>query len=156
MPTFNFSRGSFTPSTTNDNLTVEANVAGTFGRIVAFGFGGRLTTSTGYRTRWVRPTAAGAGAGTLITHGAHNPAYNTPTLRCVSTYATTQPALPADGTGELWAQDWNAHGSIAYVALPLSNPWWIVNGALANSISCRNVAGVDANGSSYDVTVMED
>lgn len=164
MPTFSGGNGgaSFTPSTTNDNYTLDAvgGATGTFGKVVAIGWGGRLTSSTGYRTRWTRPNngagaGAGVGAGTAITLAYHQPLYTSAQMALNSTYATTQPVLPTDPAGNLHQQDWNAQGGVGMVVLPLANPWWCVKGVLQGSISCRNVAGTDLGGSSYEVTWEE-
>ena len=150
MPTFSGSRGAFTPATTNDNWTLEADTAGDVLRVLSIGWGGRLTASTGYRTRWTRPTTAGASTFTALTHASHDPAYNTPLGR-IGTFATA-PVLAADPAGNLYEQDWNAHGGAGYIILPQDKEWKIVNGLLQAQLSCRNIAGVDANGSNYTVT----
>lgn len=156
MPTFAASRDNFTPSTSNDNWTLDYNAtAGTFGKVVQFGWGGELTTSTAYNTRWCRPTTKGAGSGTAITLAPHQPNFGSAGGSVYSTYATTQPALPATGASDLWNQAWNAQGGVGVVVLPLANPWWVANGAGQASISCRNIAGTDANGSSYSVVFEE-
>jgi len=155
MPTFSAGNGAFTPSTTNDNWTLDAVGTGVFGKIVAIGWGGRLTTSTGYRTRWTRPTAAGTGAKTAITLAYHQPNYTTAAFTATSTYASTQPTLAADPAGNLWAQDWNAQGGVGVLVMPLANPWFVATGVLQGCLSCRNVAGTDANGSEYMVTWEE-
>lgn len=155
MPTFTAGNGAFTPATTNDNWTLDAVGTGVFGKVVAIGWGGRLTTSTGYRTRWVRPTTAGVGGKTALTIGFHQPNYTTAAFTATSTYATTQPVLPADPAGNLWAQDWNAQGGVGMIVLPLANPWFVSTGVLQGALSCRNIAGTDANGSSYEVTWEE-
>ena len=160
MPSFSGGNGAFTPATNNDNYTLDMKtVAGAFGRVTAFGWGGRLTTSTGYRTRWTRATALATGAATTISlvGGQGNPNYATPAAQLVSTFATTQPTLTADPGGNLHAQDWNAQGGLGEIILPLAQPWWIVANVTAmQQFSCRNVAGTDANGSSYHVTWQED
>jgi len=154
MPTFSGGNGAFTPSTTNDNWTVDSVGTGVFGKIIAIGWGGRLITSTGYRTRWVRPSAAGTGGKTALTVNGHQPNYNTAAFTLTSTYATTQPTLPADPAA-LWGQDWNAQGGLGVMVFPLANPWWVSTGVLQGALSCRNIAGTDSNGSSYDVTWEE-
>ena len=154
MPAYDGAVAAFTPSLTDDNWTLDADTAGDVGKVIAIGWGGELTTSTAYRTRWVRPTTGGVGAGTALTPEDHNPGYSTPLISLFSTYATTQPVLPSSPTA-LFLQSWNAHGGLGYVALPLASPWMIVNGLAQSAISCRNLAGVDANGSSYQVTWEE-
>ncbi|MDE2426351.1 MAG: hypothetical protein KGO96_10650 [Elusimicrobia bacterium] len=156
MPSFSGGNASFTPSTTNDNWTLDFGVTGgTFGKVVSFAWGGSLTTSTGYRTRWTRPTAAGGGARTLLTLGAGQPNYPTPGGALVSTYGSSQPTLASDPAANLFREDWNAQGGGGYVALPPNSPWWVVSGVLNSAISCRNLVGTDANGSSYHVTWEE-
>ena len=157
MPTFNAGQGgaAFTPSLTNDNWTLSAVGTGVFGKVVAIGWGGRLTTSTGYRTRWTRPTTAGTGGKTALTIGYSQPNYTTAAFTATATFATDQPVLAADPAGNLWAQDWNAQGGVGMVVMPLANPWWVSTGVLQGELSCRNIAGVDAAGSSYQVTWEE-
>jgi hypothetical protein len=158
MPSFSGNQGAFTPATTNDNWTLDAQgTAGVFGRVTEFSWGGRLTTSTGYRTRWTRASTLGTGAGTAITTQGNNPNYTSAGCALFSTYATTQPTLPAD-PNNLHAQDWNAQGGVGYIVLPLAQPWWVLgNGGVSKQeINCRNVAGTDANGSTYGVVWQED
>jgi hypothetical protein len=153
MPSYTSGNGAFTPATNQDNWTLDSQTAGVFAKVIAIGWGGRLTTSTGYRTRWTRPTTIGSSTFTALTNAYHQPNYATVGSR-VGTFAT-QPVLAADPAGNLWAQDWNAQGGMGMVVMPLANPWWIVNGILTGQVSCRNIAGTDANGSSYEVTVEE-
>ena len=153
MPTYSSGNGAFTPATNQDNWTLDSQTSGVFGKIVAVGWGGRLTTSTGYRTRWTRPTASGSSTFTALTNSYHQPNYTSVGSR-VGTFATA-PTLAADPAGNLWAQDWNAQGGVGLIVMPLANPWWFSNGILQGQISCRNIAGTDANGSSYEVTVEE-
>lgn len=153
MPTFTSGNGAFSPLTTQDNYTLDSQSAGVFAKVIAIGWGGDLTTSTGYRTRWTRPTTIGSTTTTVLTLAAHQPNYNTAGAR-VATFSTA-PVLAADPSSNLWAQNWNAQGGLGIVVLPLANPWWIVNGILTGQISCRNVVGTDASGSSYEVTWEE-
>ena len=152
MPTFAATQIAFTPVTSDDNLTMEAASAGDVGEVISIGWGGSLTTSTGYRTRWVRPTTAGV---TIVagTPEDHTPGYSVPLL-AFATGWTTQPVIPASPIA-LFAQSWNAHGGLGYVALPLASPWRIISGVLQGEISCRNDAGADANGSSYQFVWSE-
>ncbi len=153
MPTLTSGNGAFTPSTSADSWNLDSTAAGAFGKVVAFGWGGRLTTSTGYRTRWTRPTTAGTSSFTVLTAAFQQPNYVTMLTR-VGTWANAA-TLATDPAGNLWAQDWNAQGGVGMIVLPLANPWWVLNGILQGQISCRNVAGTDASGSSYEVTVEE-
>ena len=149
MPSFSGHQGANTPATNQDNWTLDADTAGDVARVISIGWGGRLTTSTGYRTRWVRPTTAGTGTFTALGNEAHHPGYATPLCR-IGTFATA-PVLPTD-PDNLHAQDWNAHGGVGYVVMPLAKEWIVINGLLQGQISCRNVAGTDASGSSYGTT----
>lgn len=154
MPTATSGNGAFTPVTTNDNWNLDYGItAGSFGKVIAIGWGGRLTTSTGYRTRWTRPTTAALGTYATLTSAFHQPNYGTMQGR-VGTWNTAA-VLATDPGGNLWAQDWNAQGGLGMIVMPLANPWWLVNGILQGQISCRNVAGTDASGSSYEVTFEE-
>jgi hypothetical protein len=154
MPTFAGNQSNHTPSTSADNWTMDASTAGDIGRVISIGWGGNLTTSTGYETRWVRPTTAGVGALTAITAEDHDPAYSTPLCEFGAGFMTTEPVLPAEPIG-LHVQYWNAHGGLGYVALPLASPWLVVSGLLNDQLSCRNLAGTDAGGSSYSVVWNE-
>lgn len=159
MPTMTSGNGAFTPSTSADNWTWDTQSANIFGKVVAIGWGGRLTTSTNYRTRWTRPTAAATGTFTALTSAFHQPNYTAGSFGSRVGTFTNQPTLIGDPAGNLWAQDWNAQGGVGMIVMPLANPWWCVGagaaGALQGQISCRNVAGTDANGSSYEVTIEE-
>jgi hypothetical protein len=154
MPTYSGNNGAFTPATNADNWTIDSQSSGVYGKVVEFGWGGRLTTSTAYRTRWTRPTTIGSGAFTALTMAFNSPNYITPGSR-FGTFAT-QPVLAADPAGNLHAQDWNANGGLGYIVLPLNDPWRYVNGVLTGQISCRNIQGTDASGSSYTVAFEED
>lgn len=152
MSAFTGSNSGHTPSTSVDNWTLDAGVAGEVGRILSISWGGELIVSTGYHTRWVRPLTAGVGALTAIAPGLVNPNSGAPALEFGQGFATTEPILPAEKVGDLHNQNWNAHGGLGYVSLPLASPWQLINGALLDQLSCRNLAGVDAGGSSYGVT----
>jgi YD repeat-containing protein len=155
MPTYTVNNGAFTPSTSQDNYTLDPQTAGVFAKVVAVGWGGRLTTSTGYRTRWTRPTTAGSSTFTALTLAYGNLAYNSMGSRA-GTFATA-PTLATDPSGNLWGQDWNAQGGVGMIVFPLANPWWFAYVASGGygQISCRNIAGTDANGSTYSATVEE-
>ncbi len=152
MPSYSGGVSDTTPATNADNYTLSAITAGDVGRVLSIGWGGELTTSTGYKTRWVRPTTAGV-TPVGITVEDHNPGHSAPLLELNASY-TTAPVVPA-ATINLFIQSWNAHGGLGYVALPLANPWILINGVQTGELSCRNVDGVDANGSSYQITWEE-
>lgn len=153
MPTMTSGNGAFTPATNADNWVADSQSSGVFFKVIAIGWGGRLTTSTGYRTRWTRPTTGASSTFTALTSAYHQPNYASFGSR-IGTFATAA-TLAADPGGNLWAQDWNAQGGVGMVVMPLANPWFCVNGILQGQIACRNIAGTDANGSSYEVTVEE-
>jgi hypothetical protein len=153
MPTYTSGNGAFTPSTAQDNYTVDSQTAGVFGKVVQIAWGGSEVSSAAYRTRWTRPTVIGSSTFTGLTSAFHQPNYVTVGSR-VGTFATA-PTLAADPGGNLFASDWNGQGGLGMVVFPLANPWWFVNGVLTGQISCRNTKGVGASTSSYEVTVEE-
>jgi hypothetical protein len=154
MPTFMGNNGAFTPSTSSDIWVLDADGAGEFGKVISIGWGGRLTTSTGYRTRWFRPTGTATSTQTSLNPERANGTMGGTPLLFFGTYATN--STPSTDPKNLHAQDWNAHGGLGYVVLPLANPWWVTNGSTAaQQIACRNAAGVDASGSSYSLTWEE-
>ena len=63
MATFTANQGgTFTPvahATNANNLALFADTAGDVAQVTMIGWGGRGTTSTGYRTRWGRATTLG-------------------------------------------------------------------------------------------------
>lgn len=153
MSAFGGGNGAFTPSTSVDIWVLEADATGEVGKITTIGWGGRLTTSTGYRTRWTRPSTNASSTFTSLSPQSGMPA-TTPTCR-LGTFATSA-TLPADPSN-LFAQDWNAAGGVGYMVLPLASPWIAVNSSTAGhqQIVCRNVAGTDANGSNYTLSWEE-
>jgi hypothetical protein len=159
MPSFAGGNGQFTPSTTNDNWTLDsgATAAGPI-RVTQISWGGSNTSSNGYRTRWTRPSTNGTGAGTPIALAYNNPSYTTAVSALNSTYATTQPTLTADPGNNLYATDWNNQGGSGILVLPLAQAWFLIasGGANKSQLSCRNTKGVDASLSSYNVAWEED
>src|SRR5258708_8629028 len=117
MPTLTCGNGAFTPATNQDNYTVDSQTAGVVGKVLAIGWGGRLAASTGYRTRWTRPTTQGTSTFTALTSGFHQPNYTSFGGR-VGTFVTA-PVLAADPAGNLCPQDWNAQGGGGMLVLPL-------------------------------------
>jgi hypothetical protein len=143
--------GAFTPSTAVDNYTLDTTTAGVIANIRSIGWGGSGTATTGYRTRWTRPTAVGTGAQTTIAVGLASPNDAVNGAKLVASYATTPGTLAADPAGNLHAQDWNVYGGIGYVVFPLADPWLAINGVLQGAIACRNTKGTDASLSSYQI-----
>jgi hypothetical protein len=155
MTTFSGNQGgTFTPvahATNANNLTLSADTAGDLGTVIQIGWGGRGTTSTGYRTRWGRATTNGA-TPTALTLGSSNP--NVANICTCNTY-TTAPVLAADPTA-LFAIDWNLVGGGGVIVLPLAGGWNVIGTAAPYAqIACGNIAGADANSSSYNITWQE-
>ena len=159
MPTFNATRDSFTPAafsvSSAPNWCLDAVGTGVFGKIIMIGWGGSLTTSTGYSTRWARPTTAGTGTKTAITIGYNQPNYTAAAFTATTSYATSQPIFPAQSVGDLWTQNWNGQGGVGVIVMPLANPWWVSTGVLTGALGCQNYTGTDAAGSSYTTTWEE-
>jgi len=157
MPSFNAGNGAFTPSTSQDNFTLDSqSTTGVFARITQVSWGGSGTSSIGYRTRWTRPSTIGSSTFTAITFAANNINYTSAAAQ-FGTFATA-PTLVADPGTNLFSMDWNVQGGGGILILPLAQPWWIVGGGTSNKqqLSCRNTKGTDANLSSYSVTWEED
>lgn len=154
MGAFTGGQAGHTPSLTQDNWCLDANAANKMGQVTAIGWGGRLTTPVGYRTRWTRPTTIGSSTHTPIASAIHGPLLTVAPLLLLGTYVTA-PVLATDPGGNLHSQDWNAFGGLGFVNLPIDTPWWLINAVLTGQISCRNVAGVDVAGSSYEVSWKE-
>lgn len=154
MAQFTGNQGAFTPSTTADNWVLDANAAGEVGYVKWFGWGGRGTTSTGYRTRWARPTANASSTFTTLTPQSTRTG---PAATCQFGTFATNATLGADPGNNLFAIDWNVLGGGGQIVLPIGGEWTVVSSATAGhqQIACRNVAGVDANQSSYNVTWEE-
>lgn len=161
MPaTFTAVRGAFTPSLTNDNYTLHGVglLDGVVCVVRSIGWGGRTQQSISYRTRWVHPSSGSIGSATNLTVQSSNPA-QTNVLACASTFATTQPTLPAEPEN-LFAVDWNTQGGEGVLNLHRAHGWRVIAPNFIASrqqgqISCRNVVGTDANGSDYWVTWEE-
>ena len=156
MAQFSANRGSFTPvanATTADNFVLTVLTVGQSSKVKMFGWGGRGTTSTGYRTRWGRVNNTPV-TPTALVLTANNPVATA--MSSVNTYGTVA-TLAADPTG-LWAQDWNVVGGGGVIILPIGGEWLVVGGALGtlfNQIGCGNIAGSDAILSSYGITFEE-
>lgn len=146
--------GTFTPvahATNANNLALTADTAGDVATVTMIGWGGRGTTSTGYRTRWGRATTLGVTPTALTLSSSNSNAAATCT---VNTY-TTAPVLAADPTA-LFAIDWNLVGGGGVIVLPIGGGWMVVGLAAPYAqIACGNIAGADANLSSYMTTFSE-
>ena len=152
MVSFSGMRAAFTPSTSADNWTLHADAGGDLAKVRYVTWGGELTASTAYRTRFVRPTTGGSTPTAGATEGA-NPRFATPNSAFVTGW-TTQPTLPSTPDA-LFLTSWNAHGGLGILVLPPGSEWEVINGLLQAQLSCRNDVGTDANGSSYGVSWEE-
>jgi hypothetical protein len=156
MAQFTANRGSFTPvahATQADNYVLTVLTVGMLAKVKMINWGGRGTTSTGYRTRWGRVNNTPV-TPTALTATSNNP--NATAMASVNSYGT-QATIAADPTG-LFVQDWNVLGGGGVVVLPIGGEWQIVGGALGtafNQIACGNIAGADASVSSYGITWEE-
>lgn len=155
MATFSANQGgTFTPvahATNANNVTLSADTAGDVGAMKQISWGGRGTTSTGYRTRWGRATTNGS-TPTALTNGNSNS--NTTSTCTANTYGTA-PVLAADPTA-LFAIDWNLVGGGGVIILPIGGEWFVVGTAAPYAqIACGNIAGADANLSSYGIVWQE-
>lgn len=145
MATFCAIRGLFTPNTSQDNVAMTAGfTSNSFIRRI--GWSGRRTTSSVYRTRWARPSTDGVTPSSTVIANATPPSTNAASASAFSGWAT-QPTLPAEPSN-LFAVDWNAAGGGGELHLPWPG-WMIAFQTGYRYISCRNVVGTDANGSSY-------
>jgi len=156
MADFTNANANFTPSTTADNWVLDPSTNITYSKVRVITWGGQGVTSTGYRTRWFRPTTIASSTFTAV--GAVNAATNpglTPGVR-FGTFATnsTPPADP----GALHNVSWNVLGGGGIYALPIGGEWSIISVGTATvngQIACRNAAGIDASLSSYGVQWQE-
>jgi hypothetical protein len=145
---YNFDRAAFTPSLSVDNWVLDADSAGDVGFMSKYSWGGRDTVSSGYRTRWVRPTTNATSTFTAMTQAAGSP--NGQPMCRVGTFATSA-VLGTDPGGNLDAIDWNPLGGGGAIVLPLDGRWLVVNAATVGyqQIVCRNVAGIGASLTNY-------
>lgn len=156
MSVFSANRASFTPvahATQADNFVLSALTVGIIAKVKQINWGGRSTTSAGYRTRWGRVNNTPA-TPTALTLATANP--NASALCSVNTYAT-QATLAADPTA-LFSQDWNVLGGGGVIVLPIGGEWLVAGGALGtafNQIACGNIAGSEASTSNYGIAFEE-
>ena len=158
MATFTGGNGTHTPSASADNWTLDqGTTAGAVGKVKFIAWGGRGTTSTGYRTRWTRPTTNASSTFTSL-NASGNPAGNplAASVLRLGTFATPA-TLATDPASNLFAIDWNVLGGGGILVLPIGGEWLVAYSATAGhgEISCRNVAGTDAALSSYQVAWEE-
>jgi len=152
MAGYSTSRAAFTPSATQ-NVVLEADTAGDYGRVTKVTWGGELTTSTAARTRWVRPSTGGSGIFTAVVIQSSHPS-NSARLR-TGTFGTA-PTIP--GAPEaLLGISWNQHGGGGiWSASQVDEEWVVLNGVGQAQISCVNDVGVSATSMSTSIHRRED
>lgn len=155
MAVFSANRGAFTPSLSTVNYTLWAAGVVSVAFLTTITWGGRANSSTAYRTRWAHPSTPGStGASANLTAVVHSPGTTVTNTVANLTFNAVQPVLPTEPEN-LFAQDWNAHGGVGLLILPVG---WIVCGTNNDSksqICCINTQGTDANVSEYGLTWEE-
>jgi hypothetical protein len=149
MAQFTVSKEPATITVNVDILVFDAGAtAGGVGFIKKYSWGGRGLTSTGYRTRWGRPTTNASGAFTATGGSQTNPL--TVSVCRAGTFATPA-TMGADPAGNLDSQDWNLLGGGGQIILPIGGEWMVVNSATAGhaQVAVQNTVGTDATASSY-------
>lgn len=149
MAVFSANRAAFTPSLTAENWNLVINT-GVIAGILGIGWGGRATTSTAYRTRWLRPSAQPSVNAGQLTVQKHSPGSAATNGTVYTTFFsnTTFAAEPEN----MYATDWNAHGGHGELFLPVNFPWLVGHGGASQKeryFCCINTVGTDANASNY-------
>lgn len=152
MSDYTNANAGFTPSTTQDNWVLDTSTNAVLARIKYVTWGGSGTTSTGYRTRWYRPTTIGSGTFTAIGAISTVGASTSGALLRFGSFATacTPPADPS----ALLNQAWNVLGGGGIMVLPIGSEWIVMSVGtvgIQGQVACRNVAGIDNSLSSYSV-----
>jgi len=152
MAGYNASRAAFTPSATQ-NLVLEADTAGDYGKVTKVSWGGELTASTAARTRWTRPSTGGSSTFTTLTPEPSHPS-NSPRLRC-GTFASN-PTLQAAPIA-IFGISWNKHGGGGiWSATQPDEEWVVVNGVAQSQISCAQDVDLTATSMSTSIHWKED
>jgi len=155
MANFSNANANFTPATNQDNWVLDPSTNNVVALVKMIAWGGMGTTSTGYRTRWYRPTTIGSSTFTAV--GATQAANSGATaLMRFGTFATACTA-PTD-PGALFDQAWNVLGGGGVIVLPIGGEWIASSAGTAavnGQLACRNTAGTDANLSSYSLQWQE-
>lgn len=140
---------SITPSTSDDNWTLDAVSAG-LGKVKEVNFGGEATSSTAMATRVARANGEAGGQTTGNVQNLEGQGVPSNDVDFVTTYATTQPTL---ASGNLFSLSWNCHGgAVRWLADP-EEEIWVITGQTLDLISCRNSTGTGT--SSYDTKWLE-
>jgi hypothetical protein len=123
----------------NDMWTLSAGSAGQMGRALEIRATGQAAATTPMQSRVVRPTTAG------VTPTTGTPGKSSPNAPANSiTFAigwSTQPVLPASGTGDLLNESWNAYGGLLRWWAGQNEEMYLANGVLQNQISFRGIVG---------------
>lgn len=152
MAGYHTSRAAFTPSATQ-NLVLDADTAGDYGKVTKVTWGGELTASTAARTRWVRPSTAGASTFTAVVIQSGHPS-NTARLRS-GTFATA-PTIPA-APEALLGISWNKHGGGGiWSASQPDEEWSVLNGVGQAQIACVQDVDLTATSMSTSIHWRED
>lgn len=155
MADYSNANANFTPSTSQDNWALDPSTNSVVAKVKYISWGGAGTTSTGYQTRWYRPTTIGSGSFTAV-GAVNNSNYGTTALMRFGTFATA--LTPPTAPGALFYIDWNVLGGGGILVLPIGSEWLAASAGTAavnGQIGCRNISGTDANLSSYSVQWQE-
>ena len=153
MAGYGGSRAAFTPSATQ-NLVLDADTAGDYGKVTKVTWGGELTASTAARTRWTRPTTLGSSTFTTL-----NPesGHVSNTSRCrIGTFASAPTVAAAPQA--LLGISWNKHGGGGiYSATQPDEEWVVVNGITpGQQIACVQDVDLTATSMSTSLHWKED
>ena len=140
---------SITPSTTDDNYTLDAVSAG-IGRLKEIHFGGEATTSTAMHTRVARANAEAGGQNLGNVAKMEGQGVPSNDIDFNLTYDTTQPTLNA---ADIYTESWNCHGGVFRWLADPEEEIWLITGQTLDLISCRNSVGVGT--SSYSGKWLE-
>lgn len=138
-----------TPDTADDNWTLTAGT-GKSGKIIEIHWGGGVTASAAMLTRVARSSGqtGNATAGNTELIHPNSPAKG---FGFATTFATTQPTLEA---GDLWAENWNAHGGVVRCLFAPGEEPVLIGAAVELCVSCRNSTGTST--STYGTVWEED
>jgi hypothetical protein len=131
---------SITPSTSDDNWTLDAVSAGV-GKLKEVFWGGESTSSTAMRTRVARASGeAGTGtAGNVAKYEGQGAPAND--IDFFTTYANGGSAQPTLNAASLFALSWNNQGGVVRWLADVDEEIWLITGQTLDLISCRNAVG---------------
>lgn len=148
MAGYNVSRAAFTPSATQ-NLVLDAQAAGNYGKVTKITWGGELSASQQARTRWSRPTTLGSSTFTSLNPEQGN-VQNA--ARCRAGTFASAPTIAAAPQG-LFGISWNKNGGGGiYSATQPDEEWDVINGVTpGQQIAC--VQDVDVQATSMSTSL---